>query len=42
MPGFAKDLTHAQIADITNYVRVNFGGLPDSNVTAADVKKIMK
>ncbi len=42
MPGFEKDLTHAQIASITNYVRVNFGGLSGSNVTAADVKKIMK
>ena len=41
MPGFKKDLTLAQIADITNYVRVNFGGLSDSNVTAADVKKVM-
>lgn len=42
MPGFEKDLTHAQIASITNYVRVNFGGLPSSDVTANDVKKIMK
>ena len=42
MPGFEKDLTHAQIASITNYVRVNFGGLAASTVTESDVKKIMK
>lgn len=42
MPGFDKELTHAQIASITNYVRVNFGGLPSSNVTATDVKRILK
>ena len=42
MPGFEKELTHAQIASITNYVRINFGGLPSSNVSAADVKRILK
>ena len=42
MPGFEKELTHAQIASITNYVRINFGGLPSSNVSAADVKHILK
>ena len=42
MPGFEKELTHAQIASITNYVRINFGGLPTSNVSAADVKRILK
>ena len=42
MPGFAKELTHAQIADITNYVRVNIGGLQSSKVTADEVKKLMK
>ncbi|AAZ19002.1 possible cytochrome c alcohol dehydrogenase subunit [Psychrobacter arcticus 273-4] len=42
MPGFDKELSHAQIASITNYVRVNFGGLPSSNVSAADVKRILK
>lgn len=42
MPGFAKELTHAQIASITNYVRVNFGGLPSSDVTAKDVKEVME
>ena len=41
MPGFAKELSHAQIADITNYVRVNFGSLASSNVTADDVKELM-
>ena len=42
MPGFSKELSHAQIASITNYVRINFGGLPTSNVSAADVKRILK
>ena len=42
MPGFSKELSHAQIASITNYVRVNFGGLESSNVSAADVKRILK
>ena len=41
MPGFEKELSHAQIASITNYVRINFGGLPNSNVSAADVKRIL-
>ena len=42
MPGFEKELSHAQIASITNYVRINFGGLPTSDVSAADVKRILK
>ncbi len=42
MPGFEKELTHAQIANITNYVRINFGGLQTSDVSAADVKRILK
>lgn len=42
MPGFEKDLSPAQIASITNYVRVNFGGLATSEVTATDVKRIIK
>lgn len=42
MPGFEKDLSPAQIASITNYVRVNFGGLPSSEVSAADVKRVIK
>ncbi len=42
MPGFKKDLSHAQIASIANYVRVNFGGLPSSEVTAAEVKRVIK
>ena len=42
MPGFEKDLSAAQIASITNYVRVNFGGLTNSEVTAADVKRVIK
>ena len=42
MPGFSKDLSHAQIASITNYVRVTFGGLTSSNVSAADVTRVIK
>ncbi|WP_218689054.1 cytochrome c [Psychrobacter sp. BF1] len=40
MPGFSEDLSSAQIADITNYVRVNFGGLPSSYVSADDVDRV--
>ena len=42
MPGFEKELSHVQIASITNYVRINFGGLQASDVSAADVKRILK
>ena len=42
MPGFKDDLSHEQITSITNYVRVNFGGLATSEVTAADVKRVIK
>ena len=42
MPGFANELTHDQIAMISNYVRVNFGDLHRSVVTAADVKRVLK
>ena len=42
MPGFSKELSHTQIASITNYVRINLGGLESSNVSAADVKRILK
>ena len=42
MPGFSKDLSPAQIASITNYVRVTFGGLPNSDVSAADVTRLIK
>lgn len=41
MPGFSKDLSAEQIAGITNYVRVNFGGIDDSKVSAADVDRVM-
>ena len=41
MPGFSKDLRAEQIAGIANYVRVNFAGLKDSNVSADDVDRIM-
>ncbi len=42
MPGFSQELSPAQIASITNYVRVNFGSLLSSDVTANDVKRVMK
>jgi mono/diheme cytochrome c family protein len=42
MPGFSKELSYEQIASITNYVRVNFGGLINSDVSATDVKRILK
>ncbi|WP_201590564.1 cytochrome c [Psychrobacter fozii] len=42
MPGFEKDLSHAQIASIANYVRINFGGLPSSDVSADEVKQMIK
>jgi len=42
MPGFSEDLSPAQIANITNYVRVTFGGLPNSDVSAADVIRVIK
>lgn len=41
MPGFSEDLNAEQIAGIANYVRVSFGGLESSNVSAADVDRIM-
>ena len=40
MPGFSEDLSSEQIADISNYVRVNFGGLPTSDVSATDVDRV--
>lgn len=42
MPGFKEDLSNAQIAGIANYVRVNFGGLLTSEVTADEVKRVIK
>lgn len=42
MPGFKEDLSNAQIASITNYVRVNLGGLVTSEVTADEVKRVIK
>lgn len=40
MPGFSDELNSEQIAGIANYVRVNFGGLTGSNVSASDVDRI--
>ncbi|MDN3452994.1 MULTISPECIES: cytochrome c [unclassified Psychrobacter] len=42
MPSFSEDLSPAQIANITNYVRVKFGGLPNSDVSTADVTRVIK
>lgn len=41
MPGFAKDLSSSEIASITNYVRVTFGSLSRSDVSAHDIERIM-
>lgn len=41
MPGFSEDLSVEQIAGIANYVRVNFGGLQSSDVSADDVDRIV-
>ena len=40
MPGFSEDLDSEQIASIANYVRVNLGGLQNSDVSAADVDRV--
>ena len=40
MPGFSDELNSEQIAGIANYVRVNFGGLTSSDVSASDVDRI--
>ncbi len=37
MPGFARDLDNAQIADVANYTRVQFGGLEQSDLTEDDI-----
>jgi len=42
MPGFKEDLNAAQIASIANYVRITFGSLPTSEVTAAEVEQLIK
>lgn len=40
MPGFSDELNSELIAGIANYVRVNFGGLASSDVSADDVDRI--
>lgn len=42
MPGFKDDLTPEEMAEIVNYVRTTFGGLPESKVTADDVTNQIK
>jgi len=39
MPGFADELSHAQIAMLANYARSTFGERQDSQLTAADVER---
>lgn len=41
MPGFADRLNDAQIADMVNYLRVTFGGLP-GDITPEQVKALRK
>jgi len=41
MPGFADRLNDAQIAEMVNYLRVTFGGLP-GNISADQVKALRK
>jgi CHASE1-domain containing sensor protein len=41
MPGFEEELSSEQIANIANYVRVKFGSLPSSDLTAADVDRVI-
>ncbi len=40
MPAFSDELSSEQIASIANYVRISFGGLASSDVSAADVERI--
>ena len=41
MPGFRKDLSDEQIAEVSNYVRSTFGGQTDSALTAQDVENAL-
>lgn len=41
MPGFSEELSSEQIANIANYVRVKFGSLPSSDLTADDVDRVI-
>ena len=41
MPGFADRLDDAQIAELVNYLRVTWGGLP-ADITAEQVKALRK
>lgn len=41
MPGFADELSPAQIALLANYTRATFGDRPDSDLTTADVERVM-
>ncbi|ERK11353.1 c-type cytochrome [Serratia sp. IR-2025] len=41
MPGFAERLDDAQIAELVNYLRVTWGGLP-ADITAEQVKALRK
>lgn len=39
MPAFAKDITNEQMANLVNYLRATWGGLPE-DVTTADIEKL--
>jgi fructose 5-dehydrogenase cytochrome subunit len=41
MPAFASQMTTAQIAALTTYVRVTFGNMPNGVVTEAKVKQVV-
>ncbi|MFU8825682.1 c-type cytochrome [Yoonia sp.] len=41
MPGFADELAPDQIAMLANYTRVTFGDRPDSDLTAADISRVL-
>lgn len=42
MPGFADELSHEEIAMLANFTRVTFGGREESNLTAADVSRVLE
>jgi mono/diheme cytochrome c family protein len=41
MPGFGERLSDADVAELVNYLRVTWGGLP-ADVTAEQVKALRK
>ncbi|WP_274852168.1 c-type cytochrome, partial [Serratia marcescens] len=41
MPGFGERLSDADVAELVNYLRVTWGGLP-ADITAEQVKALRK